>query len=77
MKHLPIVMLLLILIFYRPIGDINGDYNITTTDLVIIQQHNQRTRDLTLIQFYRADLNRDYKVDKYDLKILFTILANK
>ena len=77
MKHLPIILLMLILISYRPLGDINGDYNITTTYLVIIQLHIQGTRDLTLIQFYRADLNRDYKVDKYDLRILFTILANK
>ena len=76
MKYLPIILLFIILASYRPFGDVNGDYKVTVTDLVIMHRivNNEPS---TVLQRLRADLNRDGIVDEYDLKILLTYLANK
>lgn len=76
MKHLPLIILMLILASYRPFGDINGDYRVSITDLVILHRITLGI-DYTPLQRIRADLNRDGVVDELDLKILQTFLANK
>jgi len=76
MKYLPIILLFIILASYRPFGDVNGDYKVTVTDLVIMHRivNNEPS---TVLQRLRADLNRDGIVDEYDLKILLTYLVYK
>lgn len=76
MKHLPLIILLFILATYRPFGDINGDYRVSITDLVILHRITLGM-DSTPLQRLRADLNRDGVVDELDLKILQTYIANK
>ena len=75
MKHIPLIFLLLILASYRPFGDVNGDYRVSITDLVIVHRITLGM-DYTPLQYIRADLNNDGKVDELDLKILQTFLAN-
>lgn len=74
MKHLPIIILLLILVSYRPLGDINGDYRVSVTDLVILDRHLLGLEELTPLQRIRADLNRDDVIDHADLTILHTFI---
>jgi hypothetical protein len=76
MKHIPLIILLLILASYRPFGDINGDYRVSITDLVILHRITLGMEH-TPLQRLRADLNGDGKVDELDLKILQTYIANK
>lgn len=74
-KHIPLILLLIITLSYRPFGDVNGDYRVSITDLVILHSITLGMEH-TSLQRARADLNRDGVVDKYDLKILHTFLAN-
>lgn len=76
MKHLPIIILLIIFASYRPFGDINGDYRVSVTDLVILEQI-ILGMESTPLQRLRADLNRDGVVDESDLKILHAYILNK
>lgn len=76
MKHLPIILLLLILASYRPFGDINGDYRVSITDLVIMHRI-VLEMESTPLQRLRADLNRDGIVNDLDMTILHTFIANK
>ena len=75
-KHIPLILLILIILAYRPFGDVNGDYIVTITDLVIVHRITFEMEH-TPLQRMRADLNQDGVVDEYDLKILHTFLANK
>ena len=76
MKHLPLILLLLIVASYRPFGDVNGDYRVTVTDLVIMRRIVENEPN-TVIQRLRADLNGDGVVDELDLSILHTYILNK
>ena len=76
MKKLPLIILLLIAISYRPFGDINGDYRVSITDLVILHRITLEM-DYTPLQYIRADLNGDGVVDELDLSILHTYILNK
>ena len=76
MKHIPLILLLLIVASYRPFGDINGDYRVSITDLVIVDRITQGM-DYTPLQRLRADLNGDGVVDELDLSILHTYILNK
>jgi hypothetical protein len=76
MKHIPLILLSLILLSYRPFGDINGDYRVSITDLVIVHRI-ALGMEHTPLQYIRADLNRDGVVDMNDVKILQYYLAHK
>ena len=76
MKHLPLIILLFIVATYRPFGDINGDYRVSITDLVIVDRITQGMES-TPLQRLRADLNKDGVVDELDLSILHTYILNK
>ena len=76
MKHLPIILLIFILTSYRPFGDINGDYRVSITDLVILHRITLEM-DHTPLQRLRTDLNGDGVVDELDLSILHTYILNK
>ena len=76
MKHIPLILLLLILASYRPFGDINGDYRVSITDLVILHRITLGM-DHTSLQRLRADLNKDGVVDELDMNILHNYLLNK
>ena len=76
MKHLPLIILILILAIYRPFGDINGDYRVSITDLVIVHRI-VLGMEHTPLQRLRADLNRDGVVDELDMNILRTFILNK
>jgi len=75
MKHIPLILLLLILASFRPFGDINGDYRVSITDLVIVHRITLGM-DYTPLQRIRADLNRDGKVDELDMNILHNYVLN-
>lgn len=72
-KNIIFIIMLLLLASYRPFGDINGDYRVSITDLVILDRIVQGM-PTTALQRLRADLNRDGKVDEADLKILHTLI---
>ena len=76
MKYISTILLILILVSYRPFGDINGDYRVSITDLVIVDRITQRMES-TPLQRLRADLNGDGIVDESDLKILHTYILYK
>lgn len=76
MKHIPLILLLLIVVSYRPFGDINGDYRVSITDLVILHRI-VLEMESTPLQRIRADLNMDGVVDELDLKILHTYILYK
>ena len=76
MKHLPLIILILILASYRPFGDVNGDYRISITDLVIVHRITLEMEH-TALQRLRADLNGDGVVDELDMNILRTFILNK
>lgn len=76
MKHLPLIILILILAIYRPFGDVNGDYRVSITDLVIVHRITLGMEH-TALQRARADLNDDGKVDELDMNILHTFSLNK
>ncbi len=76
MKHLPLIILILILAIYRPFGDINGDYMVSITDLVIVHRITLGM-EYTPLQYVRADLNRDGVVNELDMNILHTFILNK
>ena len=76
MKHIPLILLLLILASYRPFGDIDGDYHVSIIDLVILHRITLGM-DSTPLQRLRADLNCDGIVDGLDLKILHTYILYK
>ena len=75
MKHIPLILLLLIVASYRPFGDINGDYRISILDLVIVHRITLGM-DHTPLQYIRADLNNDGKVDELDMNILHNYVLN-
>ena len=75
MKHLPIILLIFILTSYRPFGDINGDYRVSITDLVILHRITLEM-DYTPFQRIRADLNKDGVVDELDMNILHNYVLN-
>ncbi len=70
------ILLILILASYRPFGDINGDYRVSITDLVILHRI-VLGMEHTALQRLRADLNGDGVVDESDMKIFQTYIANK
>ena len=76
MKHIPLILLLLIVVSYRPFGDINGDYRVSIIDLVIVHRITAGMEH-TPLQRLRADLNGDGIVDELDLKILHTYILYK
>ena len=76
MKHIPLIILALILLSYRPFGDINGDYRVSITDLVIVHRI-ALGMEHTPLQYIRADLNRDGVVDMLDVEILHEYLIRK
>ena len=76
MKHLPLIILILILAIYRPFGDVNGDYMVSITDLVIVHRI-VLGMDYTPLQYIRADLNGDGVIDELDMNILHTFSLNK
>ena len=76
MKNLPLIILLFIISSYRPFGDINGDYMVSITDLVIVHRI-VLGMDYTPLQYIRADLNGDGVVDELDMTILHTFILNK
>ena len=76
MKYISTILLLLILASYRPFGDVNGDYRVSITDLVIVHRI-VLGMEHTALQRARADLNGDGKVDELDMNILHTFILNK
>jgi len=76
MKYLPLILLLLIILSYRPFGDINGDYRVSITDLVIVHRI-ALGMEHTALQRARADLNRDGVVDMLDVEILHEYMIRK
>ena len=74
-KNIILILLLLILASFRPFGDINGDYRVSITDLVIVHRITLEMEH-TALQRLRADLNGDGVVDELDMNILHTFLAN-
>ena len=74
-KNIILILLLLILASYRPFGDINGDYMVSITDLVIVRRITLGMEH-TPLQYIRADLNRDGKVDELDMNILHNYVLN-
>ena len=75
MKHIPLILLLLIVTSYRPFGDVNGDYRVNIMDLYIIDKITLGMEH-TPFQRIRADLNRDGKVDELDMNILHNYVLN-
>jgi len=75
MKHIPLILLLLILASFRPFGDINGDYRVSITDLVIVHRITLGMEH-TPLQGLRADLNGDGMVDELDMNILHNYVLN-
>lgn len=76
MKYILTILLILIFASYRPFGDVNGDYRVSITDLVIVHRI-VLGMDYTPLQYIRADLNNDGKVDELDMNILHTFILNK
>ena len=70
-----VLVLIIILSSYRPFGDINGDYRVSITDLVILHKITLGM-DYTPLQYVRADLNRDGVVDELDMNILHNYVLN-
>ena len=75
-KGVLLILLLLIIASYRPFGDVNRDYRVSITDLVIMHRITLGMEH-TALQRARADLNRDGKVDELDMNILRTFILNK
>jgi len=75
MKHLPLILLLLIVASYKPFGDVNGDYRVSITDLVIVHRI-VLGMEHTPLQYIRADLNGDGVVDELDMNILHNYVLN-
>ena len=75
-KNLILILLLLIMASYRPFGDINGDYRVSITDLVIMHRI-VLGMEHTALQRARADLNGDGVVDEFDLEILHRYILSK
>ena len=76
MKRIPLILLLLILASFRPFGDVNGDYRVSITDLVIVRRITLGM-GYTPLQYIRADLNNEDVVDELDMNILHTFISNK
>lgn len=60
---------------HRQLGDINGDSNITITDLTTLRKHTSAISRLSYFQHIAADINGDGDVNELDLKILRRMLA--
>jgi hypothetical protein len=75
-KNITLILLLLLLASYRPFGDINADYRVSITDLVITHRI-ALGMEHTALQRVRADLNRDGVVDMLDVEILHYYLSRK
>ena len=74
-KNIILILLFLIVASYRPFGDINGDYRVSITDLVIVHRI-VLGMEHTPLQRIRADLNRDGVVDELDMNILHAFILN-
>ncbi len=57
-------------------GDVTGDGNIDSIDVMFIEQAVAGTRTLTECQLRRADINRDGKVDSIDAMFLSQYISN-
>ena len=75
-KNIILILLLFVIASYRPFGDINGDYRVSITDLVILHRITLGMES-TPLQRLRAELNGDGVVDELDLKILRTYTLYK
>lgn len=67
MKYLIIPLLILLMLW--PVGDVNFDGKLNSADLNQVYVGN-----LNPIQLIIADVNHDFKVDKFDLDILFQMV---
>lgn len=70
MKYLAILFLIFLLVW--PTGDVNFNGKLNSADLNYIYK-----KPLNPIQFLIADVNHDFKVDRFDLDILFQMVLRK
>lgn len=73
MKILSILsMFLIVALWFLPIGDVNFDGRVNSTDLNIVWVGN-----LNPIQRIVADVNRDGRVDETDLNLIFDMILRR
>lgn len=66
------LLILIIAMWFLPVGDVNFDGRLNSADLNVIWHG-----DLNPIQRIVADINRDHRVDRKDLDILFDIVLGR
>jgi len=74
-RFITIILIFLLLFCGLKDGDINGDYRINEHDLELCREHILRISHLHGAEFWRADINKDGKVDSTDLT--YILILNK
>lgn len=67
-----VIILFLLFILFWPTGDVNFNGRLNSADV-----HRVHTTRLNPVQFLIADVNHDFKVDQFDLDILFQMVLRK